>query len=90
MYTEVSSALGTTMKVNQAATSWFNQQNQIGAVVGLDPTNSYQMTSTTTAGGAPYRLNGFAYGKSTSWSRDGAGLDFASDFVEQRVIWELI
>jgi len=78
LYTEVSSALGTTMKVNQGATSWFNQQNQIGAVVGLDPTNSYQMTSTTTAGGVPYRLNGFAYGKSTSWGRDGAGLDFAS------------
>jgi len=78
MYTEVSSALGTTMKVNQGATSWFNQQIQVGAVVGLDPTNSYQMTSTTTAGGSPYRLNGFAFGKSTSWSRDGAGLDFAS------------
>ena len=79
MYTEVSSALGTTMKVNQGATSWFNQQfeNPPGTV-GLNPINSYQMTSTTTAGGVAYRLNGFAYGKSTSWSRDGAGLDFPS------------
>ena len=78
MYTEISSALGTTLKVNQGATSWFNQQNQVGAVVGLDPTNSYQMTSTTTAGGVAYRLNGFAYGKSTSWARDGGGLDYPS------------
>lgn len=73
MYTEVSSALGTTMKVNQGATSWFNQQLQAGAAVGIDPTNSYQMSSSVTAGGALYRLNGFAYGKSTSWGITPAG-----------------
>ena len=72
MYTEVSSALGTTLKVNQGATSWFNQQEQAGAFVGISHINSYQMTSTPTAGGVAYRLNGLAYGKSTSWGLDGA------------------
>jgi len=78
IYTEISAALGTTLKVNQGCTSWFNQQEQVGAAVGIDPTNSYQMTSTPTAGGVVYRLNGFAYGKSTSWSEDAAGLVYAS------------
>ena len=75
MYTEVSSALGTTLKVNQGATSWFNQQEQVGALVGIDPINSYQMSSSPTAGGISYRLNGLCYGKSTSWGVDGAGLE---------------
>jgi hypothetical protein len=78
IYTEISEALGTTLKVNQGATSWFNQQEQVGAAVGIDPTNSYQMTSTATAGGINYRLNGFAYGKSTSWALDGAGQVYAT------------
>ena len=73
MYTEVSSALGTTMKINQGATSWFNQQEQVGAAVGIDPINSYQMSSTSTAGGVFYRLNGLCYGKSTSWGVDAIG-----------------
>lgn len=73
MYTEVSSALGTTMKVNQGATSWFNQQRDAGGgVTELDKTNSYQCDSTNTAGGINYRLNCFAYGKSTSWGEVGA------------------
>ncbi len=78
MYTEVSSALGTTLKVNQGSSSWFNQQSQIGAAVQLDRINSYQCTSTSTGagagpGGGVYRLNCFAYGKSTSWGITGAG-----------------
>lgn len=68
-YTELSSALGTTFKVNQGASSFFNQMAAQGDLI--EPTNSYQASSTITAGGVIYRLNKFAYGKSTSWATDG-------------------
>jgi len=76
MYSEVSSALGTTLKVNQGATSWFNQTENTGD--GVNPINSYQTTSTATAGGSAYRLNMFCFGKSTSWGQDGAGVELSS------------
>jgi hypothetical protein len=77
IYTEVSAALGTTLKVNQGATSWYNQQVQATGD-GIDPANSYQMSSAPVGGGAAYRLNGFAYGKSTSWGEDAAGVELAT------------
>jgi len=78
IYTEVSAALGTTLKINQGATSWFNQQNQATGS-GIDAENSYQMSSTSTAGPGPvWRLNGFAYGKSTSWGADALGVELAT------------
>ena len=67
-YTELSSALGTTFKVNQGASSFFNQMAVGGDLI--EPANSYQASSTSTAGGVIYRLNHFAYGKSTSWAVD--------------------
>jgi hypothetical protein len=77
IYSELCEALQTECKVNQGSSSLFNQVNANG--LAIDPKQSYQMSSTIP--GAPavdYCLNGFCFGKSTSWSLDAAGRELMS------------
>jgi hypothetical protein len=77
IYSECCSALGTTLKVNQGGTSFFNQALATGDL--FDPRQSYQMSSAISLGGSVgYVLNGFCFGKSTSWSEDALNLEVMS------------
>jgi len=77
IYSEVCSALGTTLKVNQGGTSFFNQALPTGDL--FNPQQSYQMAGSLVAGpSVGYVANGFCFGKSTSWSEDALGLEVMS------------